>query len=324
MTIRQLPPVVDLVNGCGVLETMALLAGVVLAAAGGELFVRGTVGLAAWARISAGIAGATVAAFATSAPELSVAVNAALEGRPAIGLGGAIGSNVVNIGLVLGVVLVIASIRTSPADYRRNLPFAVVAPVLTALLLLDGGISRFDAAALLAVFAVWMLLTVNEARRERSAAEEVLGAVGLGRALTTGLVGLVALVLAGRLFTFAAVELGQTLGIDDFIVGASLVALGTSTPELATAIVARLRGHDEVGLGTIIGSNIFNNLWIVGVAGLIQPIDTVTAEVMVGLVFGVVTVLLTIPNRARMLTRGRGVVLLAVYAAYVGSLALAA
>lgn len=301
-------------------DPLVLLVGIGLAMVGGELFVRGAVGLAGWLRVPAGIIGATVAAFATSSPELSVAVNAALSDRSAIALGDALGSNVVNVALVLAVAIVLAPLAVERSEVRRNLPFAIAAPALTGLLVLDGTLGRVDAAVLLVVFLTWLTFTVVEAARARSAAEAVLGEHRVGRAAWSALLGLVLLVAAGRFIVVAAKGIGSSLGLDEFVVGATLVALGTSTPELATTIVSRLRGHDEIGLGTIIGSNIFNSFWIVGVAGLISPITVQGLELTIGIVAGLVVTLLVVPGPANRLGRQRGLVLLASYGAYLAAL----
>lgn len=302
-------------------DLLYLLAGVVCAGIGGELFVRGVVGIAHWARISPGIIGATVAAFATSSPELSVSINSALAGQPEIALGDALGSNVVNVALILALALVISAIRTPPGSLRRDFPVAALAPVMTGLLFLDGELSRLDGFLLMGVFLAWLAATVVEVRKQRrDATEETIGEFRHGRAILSCAGGMAALVAAGYLIVTGARGVAAALGIDEFIVGATLVAIGTSTPELATTIVAKLRGHDEVGLGTILGSNIFNNLFIVAVAAMIHPIAVGWHEVAVALGFGIVALVLSYPPRDGMIGRGRGVLLLAVYVAYVAAL----
>jgi cation:H+ antiporter len=305
-----------------VTTALVLLTGILAAAIGGELFVRGAVGMAAWLRIPAGVIGATVAAFATSAPELAVGINAAAEGTPEIALGDALGSNVVNIGLVLGVAVTLAGIRPDPADLRRDVPVALAAPVLTGILALGGVISRWDGAALLALFAAWLVLAARQALRTRSAATAVLGERRRGLVALSVTAGLALLIVAGRLIVVAAEEIGDGLGLDPFVVGLTFVALGTSAPELATTVVSRIRGHDEVGMGTILGSNIYNNLWIVGLVAVVRPIPVQGAETAVALCAGFALVLMTLPGRSGMLRRGRGVLLLAGYlAALVATLA---
>lgn len=297
-------------------EIVALFAGLALAGAGGELFVKGVVGIAKWARVPAGIVAVTLAAFATSSPELSVSTNAALAGTPQIGLGDAIGSNVVNIGLILGLALLFGAIDVPRDSIRRDMPVAILVPVLTALLILDGILSRLDGLLMLALFIAWLGAVIVDAWRRRSAVEEVLAERRHWLALVYSAAGLGMLVLAGRLIVLGAGGLGDRIGLDPFVIGATMVAIGTSIPELATTIIARWRGHEEVGLGTVLGSNIFNGFLIVSVAAILHPIAIGWQEVFVGLGFGVLTVIATVPGRSGVIARRRGALLLALYAAY--------
>lgn len=296
---------------------LTLALGVLSAGLGGELFVRGTVSLATWARIAPGIVGATVAAFATSSPELSVSITSALAGTPQIALGDALGSNVVNIALILALALLISGIQSSRDSIRRDFPVAFLVPVLTAALAADGELSRLDGSLMLSVFLAWMIATVIEARRQRSAAEEVLGAHRLAPALLSAAIGLGLLVGAGLLIVDGARAIAISFGLSEFIIGATVVAVGTSVPELATALISKLRGHDEVGLGTVLGSNIFNGLFIVAVAALIHPIAFEASSVRIALAFGLVAVMLTLPGKSGYIGRGRGLLLLLLYVAYV-------
>lgn len=295
---------------------LALLLGLLFAGGGGELFVRGTVGLARAARISPGIIAATVAAFATSSPELTVAVSAALDGAPQISLGDALGSNVVNVALILGLALLIAPITASRGSIKRDLPTAVVVQVALAVLLLDGSLSRIDAVLLLGAFLAWLVAVTHEARSQRSAAAEVLGEGELTRAGVESIIGLVLLVAAGKLIVSGGTDIAKEYAISEFAIGATLVAIGTSMPELATMLIARLRGHDEVGLGTVLGSNIFNALFIVGTAAVITPYAIPFEEVSPALFVGLAAVIMTYPPRSETIDRWRGGLLLALYGAY--------
>lgn len=294
-----------------------LLLGVIAAGGGGELFVRGAVGLAHWARIPPGIVGATVAAFATSSPECAVAVSAALAGTPAISLGDALGSNIVNVALILALVLLLADLQAPRDSLKRDFPVAMLAPCLLAVLAFDGVLSRLDGVVLLVVFSTWLGATILEARRQRSAAEQVLGTARAGSAVGACLLGLGLLIAAGHLIVAGATGVAQAFGLGEFVIGATVVAVGTSMPELATAVIARLRGHDEIGLGTVLGSNIFNGLWIVAVTALISPIAVTWQSVGIGLGFGGMTVAFLWPGRDGLLTRKRGALLLALYIGYV-------
>ncbi len=303
-------------------EALLILPGVVAAAAGGELFVRGTVGAAARARIAPGIVAATVAAFATSSPESSVAVNSALQGNPEIALGDVLGSNVVNVGLVLALGMLFGGLVARRADLRRDIPPALGAPLLIGVLGLDGQISRADAALLLLVFVGWIAVAVVQAARERSVIVSVLADRTTAQVVRDGIGGLVLLIVAGRLIVLAAADFGDLLGWDTFIVGAVLVAVATSVPELATVLIARIRGHDEVSVGTVLGSNIFNGLFVIGVAGVIHPIRTSREEFLIAIVAGVATMLMVIPGRSNRLAPWRGAVLLAIYGGYLATLIL--
>ena len=152
-----------------------LIIGVVCAGIGGEIFVRGAVGLSHWARISPGIIGATVAAFATSSPELSVSIRAALSGTPQIALGDALGSNIMNVAFILGLALVISGIQTPRNTVQRDFPVALLTPGITGLLLVDGELSRIDGLLMMLMFIAWLVATCVEARRQRSVVEAVLG-----------------------------------------------------------------------------------------------------------------------------------------------------
>ena len=301
-------------------DYVTLIFGVVCAGIGGELFVRGAVGLAHSARVSPGVIGATVAAFATSSSELSVSINAALAEKPQIALGDALGSNVVNFALILALALLISGIQCPRDSVKRDFPVALLVPVITGVLCLDGALSRFEGLLLLGIFLVWLAAAGIEARKQRSAAEKVLGERRGWLAAIFSVVGLAFLVAAGYFIVNGARGIAIAFGIDEFVVGATIVAVGTSVPELATVIIAKLRGHEEVGLGTILGSNIFNGLFIVAVAAVIHPIPVSWREAAVALVFGFLAVALTFPTGAGFIERRRGVLLLVLYGVYLAAI----
>lgn len=297
-------------------EYLSLALGIACAGVGGELFVRGAVGLAHWARISPGIVGATVAAFATSSPELSVSISSAMAGAPQIALGNALGSNVVNIALILAIALVISGIQSPRDSIRRDFPTALLVPLITGVLFLDGVLSRIDGLLLLGLFLAWLIAAIIEARRQRSATERILGEHKIWAAIASSITGLAMLFAAGSLIVTGARGIAISLGIDEFIIGATIVAAGTTVPELATTIISKLRGHDEVGLATLLGSNIFNGLFIVAVAAIIHPISVDWREVATALVFGFIAVAITFPPRRGLIERRRGIMLLMLYLTY--------
>jgi cation:H+ antiporter len=296
---------------------LLLLIGVVCAGVGGELFVRGMIGLARWARISAVVIGTTIAAFATSSPEVSVALRAATAGRPEISLGDALGSNVVNVALILGLALCVSAIQSPRASVKRDFPVALLVPVFVGVLGFDGGLSRLDGGILMALFWVWLTFVVRQARKERVVSAQGPVDVRIGVVVVQSLVGLGFLVASGYFIVAGARGIATAFGIPEFVIGATVVAVGTSMPELATTLISKIRGHDDIGLGTILGSNVFNGLFILGIAAMTCPIKVDRLAVGATLAFGLVTTLVPFPNRHGLIGRGRGMVLLLLYTGYV-------
>lgn len=293
-----------------------LVVGVVLAWFGGEWFVKGGVGVAHWARWPTAVVGVTVAAFGTSSPELMVAVNAAMDGVPNISLGDVLGSNVVNIALVLAIVLSISGMKAEDDGVRRDWTVALLTPVAIYALLADGWFSRLDAALLLGGFLVWLFMVIRHARAHARGQAPHASRVSPVKPVLHLLGGLGLLVVASKLVVEGGKGVAEILGWSKFVVGAIVVAGATSTPELATTLISRVRGHHDVGLGNILGSNIFNALFIASIAALIKPYAVRLPEIQPSLIFGVFTVLLILPARCGSIRRWRGVVLLALYGAY--------
>ncbi len=294
-----------------------ILGAVLLAAGGGEAFLKSILGAAHHWRVPNAVVASTLAAFATSSPELTVSTVAAIAGQPEIGLGDALGSNVVNIALIFGLALLYGSVQTTRQDFGRDYYLALAVPALTLVFVLDGKIERFEALLLLGVFLAWLGWTVRLALGQRKERLEAPVELSGGKCLLLGMAGLAALIVAGRLFVIGATNIAAVFAVDTYVVGAILVAVGTSLPELVTVLLSRLRGHDEVGVGTLIGSNLFNGLAIVGVAGTIRPISAPLVEVGVTLGCGIAALLLLLPKRSGEIVRGRGILLLIVYAAFV-------
>lgn len=299
-------------------DLLALAGAVAFAAAGGELFLKGVLGAAAALRLPRLLVATTLAAFATSSPELTVSTVAALAGKPEIGLGDALGSNVVNIALIFGLALLFGPIRVGRRELGRDYALAFGVPLLTLWFVRDGGISRGEGGVLLVVFALWIGLMIRSGLAARAPAEfSADGHPWL--ALALGVAGLAALVIAGRLFVGGATGIAVAFGVDAYVIGATVVAIGTSLPELVTVVLARLRGHDDVGVGTLLGSNLFNGMAIIGVAATIHPIAAPPMEIAVALGMGMFSLLLLIPGRAGVIGRSRGFMLLGAYAIFVAA-----
>jgi cation:H+ antiporter len=193
-------------------------------------------------------------------------------------------------------------------------------PVFLGLLALDGILSRLDGLLLLLVFLAWMVVVIIEVRRQRSDIGEILGEVRGWRTIATCLMGLVLLIAAGRFIVTGAEVIAIAWGLDTFVIGAVVVAIGTSVPELATSLIARVRGHEEVGLGTVLGSNIYNGLFIVAVVALLAPITVTWREISLSLLFSLLTLIAAIPNREGTINRYQGVLMLLLYVGYVAAI----
>ncbi len=276
--------------------------------------------------------GMLVVGFGTSAPEMLVSALAAVEGNPGIALGNAYGSNITNIALILGVTALISPIAVHSQVLRRELPILAGVTALAAWQLWDGALSRLDALVLLALFAGLMIWTIWQAQRSKSdalagdMAQELEGdAMPLSRALFWLIAGLALLMVSSRLLVWGAVEIAHGLGVSDLIIGLTIIAMGTSLPELASSIMATRKGEHDLALGNVLGSNLFNTLAVVGIAGVIQPM-AVGPEVLQRdlLVMAALTLSLFVLGYGfrgtGRINRAEGLLLLACYLGYSGYL----
>jgi len=310
------------------IDVLCLVLGAGFLYLGAEWLVKGAAGLALAVRIAPAAVGATVVAYATSAPELTVSVAAAAEKESAIVLGNAIGSNIANLGLILGVTALIAPPRVTAGLIRRELPVLLASTALPVLFLRDGVISRPEGLVLLAGalgFTIWML------RARTGVSDVITPASDRGPAtrpprrlllLALALAGLAALVAGGKIFVDGAVAVARSLGISERVVGLTIVAAGTSLPELAASLVAAARGHSELAVGNVVGSNIFNSFLILGVAAVVHPIAGSLATLWLDLTaLGALTLLAAYALRTeRSIRRWEGAVLLGGYVAFLVAL----
>jgi cation:H+ antiporter len=270
-----------------------------------------------------------IVGFGTSAPEMVVSAISALQGNPGIALGNAYGSNITNIALILGITALISPITVHSQILRKELPILTGITILAALQLIDGEISRFDAVALLVVFALLMGWTIYQGMQKKDDAlasdvEQQLAAqtVPLRSALLRLIGGLVLLVISSRVLVWGAVDIARSFGVSDIIIGLTIVAVGTSLPELASSVLATRKGEPDIALGNVLGSNLFNTLAVVGIAGSIHPM-AVGPEVLSRdvLVMAVLTLSLFVlgygmRSRAGRINRIEGALLVAVYVGY--------
>lgn len=306
---------------------LALILGLVLLVWSADRFVDGAAAVAKHFGVPALIIGMVVVGFGTSAPEMVVSAISALNGSPEIALGNAYGSNITNIALILGVTALISPIAVGSSIMRKELPILAAITALSAFLLWDNDVSRVDAFILLAVFALLMGWTIYRGLSNKDAApatqdEEESPSMTIGKAMMWLIVGLAVLVGSSQLLVYGAVAIATSLGVSELIIGLTIVAIGTSLPELASSVAAARKGEHDIALGNVIGSNFFNTLAVVGIAGSIRPMQ-VAPEVFTRdiVVMSLLTLSLFVFGFSRKGKTGRinrveGGILLLVYIAY--------
>ncbi len=296
-----------------------------------DKFVLGAASLARRLGMAPLLIGMLIIGFGTSAPEMIVSAFASWQGNPGIALGNAYGSNIVNIALILGLTALISPIAVQSSVVRREMPVLLGVTALTVVLLWNLHLSRLDALILLAVFVALVGWSIYESARSpddplgAEVAAEMAQPLTIRMALLWTLLGLVLLIISSRALVWGAVEIATSLGVSDLIIGLTIVAIGTSLPELASSIAAIRRNEHDIALGNIVGSNLFNTLAVVGIAGVIGPIEappeilTRDLAVMSALTVALLVVCLGIRGPAR-INRIEGALLLAVFVGYTGYL----
>lgn len=312
-----------------ILSIVAIIAGFVLLIKSADKFVAGASSVAHYSGMPPLLIGMLVVGFGTSAPEMVVSAMAALEGNPALALGNAIGSNIVNISLILGVTALIAPIAVHSNIVRKELPILLLITLILGGMLWNFEISTVEAFALLGVFCIvfgWQIFAAINAKGDTLEADCEADITAqhssLPKALVMLVLGLIVLVMSSRLLVWGAVEIAAMLGVSDLMIGLTIVALGTSLPELAASITAVRKGEHDLAIGNVVGSNLFNTLAVIGIAGVINPIHNIGSEIFWRdwMVMTAVTVLLLMMSvrirKARVINRMEGGLLLLCYVAY--------
>jgi cation:H+ antiporter len=297
--------------------------GLLLLVLGADSFVRGASGLALRLGVSAFVVGLVLVGFGTSAPELAVNLTAAWHGRYQMAVGNVVGSNVANIGLILGISALIAPLAVRARLLRIEVPLVVATSIVLWLLALDGTLGRYDAALLLSGFIALLWLVASDARKESAAVRAELSEAAttqteLKRNLLRLAVGLGLLLFGAHKMVGAAVSLATAWGMSELTIGLTVVAIGTSLPELAASAMAVWRGHADLALGNVVGSNLFNVLLILGLTSAVHPLPVGAASLRVDLplMIGFALLLYPIVRRNMRVDRNEGVVLLAAYAVF--------
>lgn len=308
--------------------SISVVTGLILLLWSADRFVEGAASVARHFGMSALLIGMVIVGFGTSAPEMLVSALASLQGNPGIALGNAYGSNIANIALILGITALVAPIAVKSSVLRNELPILLAVTGIAAWQLMDGQVTRTEGFVLLGLFAVVMGWSCWQGIR---APEDVMGvefereldehAMPLGRSLLWLLIGLIVLIVSSRLLVWGAVAIARGFGVSDLIIGLTIIAIGTSLPELASSLIAARKGEHDIALGNVVGSNLFNTLAAVGIAGSIHPMTTDPAvlyrdlPIMLGLTISLFVLGYGWRGKGR-INRIEGGLLLACYIAY--------
>jgi cation:H+ antiporter len=319
-----------------------LIAGLVLLVIGAEILVRGASRLASSLGISPLVIGLTIVAFGTSAPEMAVSIDASWAGQADLALGNVVGSNIFNVLFILGVSALVAPLVVSQQLVRLDVPLMIAASIVVLLMGMDNKISRIDGVILFAAVLAYTFFLIRQSRRESSAlvTEQYVAEVGAAGAqngsalmqyLKDGamiLGGLALLVLGAQWLVDSAVQIAQYLGMSELVIGLTIVAAGTSMPELATSVIASLRGERDIAVGNVVGSNIFNLLAVLGLSSIVAPDGVQVADAALAfdipVMVGVALICLPIFFTGFLISRLNGALFLFYYVAYTAYLLMAA
>jgi cation:H+ antiporter len=267
------------------LFSVAIVLGLIILVWSANQFINGAAALADNLGVTPMLIGLTVVGFGTSAPEVLVSAMAAANGNPGLAIGNAVGSNIANIGLILGFTSLLIPLSVHSSVLRREYPLLLAVSVLALLLMWDGDLNRLDGVALAVTLVLvlgWMIYTAKTGAADPIAGEfdaEIPHNIPTQKAIVLLLGGLVFLLLSSRLLVWGAVNVASSLGVSDVIIGLTIVAVGTSLPELAASITSALKGEDDLAIGNVIGSNMYNLLAVLCIPGLLAP-GTFSAEIM--------------------------------------------
>ncbi len=300
-----------------------LVGGLILLVAGGEILVRGSVGLAKKFNVSPLIIGLTIVSFGTSSPELLVSIKASVSGYGAISLGNVIGSNIGNIAIILGIASLIYPIAISKQIIKKEMPILIVVTLISILFLLDGKLTRLEGAIFFAGLIVYVYFGYKLSKQHSneivySPEVEATKPMNVWLAILLILGGLALLVYGGNLFVDGAVAIAKKFNLSEAVIGLTIVAVGTSLPELFTSLIAAIKKEADIAIGNIIGSNIFNLIGILGLTAIIRPIEAPQINLIdFGMMMLLTLFLFPLLKTGMKLSRLEGLFLISVYVGYV-------
>jgi cation:H+ antiporter len=308
----------------GIEIILYLVGGLIMLFIGAEGLIRGSSNLAIKIGITPLVVGLTVVAFGTSTPELVVSLKAALLGNSSISLGNVVGSNIANIALILGVAALIRPLDVHAKVIMREIPIMIGISILLLLLLIDGELGFFDGLVFVIGLVVYLVVNVLIARKEKNPeidsefSEGLKSKLGIPVSIVLMIAGLGLLILGANLFVQSAVAIAKIFNVSDAIIGLTIVAIGTSLPELITSIVAAYKKEADIAIGNVVGSNIFNILGILGITALIIPISSVgISYVDLGVMLFTAIILFPLSRTGFSISRFEGALLLAGYGGYI-------
>ncbi len=307
----------------------AVLVGFALLVWSADRFVDGAAATSSHFGMPSLLIGVVVVGFGTSAPEMVVSALAAWEGNPNLALGNGLGSNIVNTGLILGVTALMVPLMVHSKIVRKELPILIVVGLIVGGMLWDGALQRWEAILLLVGFFIligWTVYSAMSGSDDNLAVEMdqelVEHAMSLKMALFWVGLGLVLLIISARVLVWGAVTIAESMGVSDLVIGLTIVALGTSLPELAASVIAARKGEHDIAIGNVVGSNIFNLLAVIGIAGIIKPLEAISPEVLhrdwpAMMLLSVVLLIMALGfKRQGRINRIEAVLLLLMYVAY--------
>ena len=299
-----------------ILPILGLLIGFLLLIKGADFFVDGASSVAAKLKVPSLIIGLTVVSVGTSLPEAAVSISASLQGSNGISLGNVIGSNIFNLLMVVGIASIILPIVTDSAILKRDMPFNIGITAVLLVMLIDGKLGRLDAVILLVLLALYLFILIRSALKNREEGEETKVLTWF-KSILFIVLGAAAIIGGGQLVVNCAKSIASSMGMSDTLIGLTVVALGTSLPELVTSVVAAKKGDSGIAMGNVVGSCIFNILFILGMAGVISPMIAEKAFLIDSIILiGVCLLMLLFAFTKRKTNRVEGAVCVLIYVAY--------